>query len=256
MNVSACAKPVEIADVKQAISNRENGFHQIAREEIERAVLEWKPAAAVVVILDAATGSILAVEGRDRGRDDPSVASRQPYVTGSTLKTITIAAALDAGTIGVDDRVDCASRLYGNAKLFDPDDHGTLSVSDVLAVSSNVGTSRVYDTLGLERLMGALHRFHIGDPPSALPAVADGRSMRAAVLAAGELAKATPLQVAAAYAAIVNDGIYLAPMPASMSAKRVPERVLRSDTAQTVVRMLEKNVTSDLGRGSLPASRG
>ena len=146
-----------------------NSIQQVAREEIDRAVVEWIPVAAVVVILDPAAGAILAVEGRNRGHDDPSLASRQPYVTGSTLKTITIAAALDAATIGVDDRVDCASRLYGNAKLFDPDDHGILSVSDVLAVSSNVGTSRVYDTLGLERLMAALHRFHIGDPPSELP---------------------------------------------------------------------------------------
>ena len=56
--------------------------------------------------------------------------------------------------------------------------------------------------------------------------VADGKSMRAAVLAAGELAKATPLQVAAAYAAIVNDGVYWAPTTASTFAKRVPERVL------------------------------
>lgn len=226
----------------------------IAREEIDRAVAEWKPAAAVVVILDPATGSILAMEGRDRGRDDPSLASKRTYVTGSTLKTFTVAAALDAGTIDINAHVDCTTRRYGEAKLFDAGEHGSLSITDALAVSSNVGASRIYDTLGLDRLLAALRHLHIGDPPASLPVVSDPSSIGAAALASGELAKATPLQVVAGYAAIFNGGVYLE--PSFTRRRRRGERVLRPETAQTMVAMLEAIIGSDLGTGKLARIEG
>jgi cell division protein FtsI (penicillin-binding protein 3) len=111
-------------------------------------------------------------------------------------------------------------------KIYDPEEHGILSVADVLAVSSNVGTTRIYDTLGLDRFVAALRRFHFGDPPAKLPVTDDGASGRAAVFAAGELMEATPMQVAAAHAAIFHGGLYLAP---TLSLADVPvlERVLR-----------------------------
>jgi cell division protein FtsI (penicillin-binding protein 3) len=223
---------------------------RIAREELARVVDEWRPAAAVVVVLDLVNGSVLAAEGRDRDRDDPTLASRRSYVTGSTLKTFTIAAALDAGTINVDALVDCGARSYGTHKLTDPSEHGTLSVSDVLAVSSNVGTSRIYDTLGLGKLVSALHRFHVGDPPAKFPEVSDATSIEAATLASGELAEATPIQVAAGYAALFNGGVYLAPTRDRTSAK-VSERVVRHETARTMIAMLERTITSNLGTGKL-----
>jgi cell division protein FtsI (penicillin-binding protein 3) len=171
-------------------------------------------------------------------------------VTGSTLKTVTIAAALDARTIGVDARVDCATRSYPTGKIFDPEEHGILSVADVLAVSSNVGTTRIYDTLGLDNFVAALRRFHFGDPPARLPVVDDGASARAAVFAAGELMEATPMQVAAAHAAIFDGGLYIAP---TLSPTRTPvtERVLRPETAELMMAMLERSVSSDSGSGKL-----
>ena len=221
----------------------------VAREEIDRAVAEWHPAAAVAIVLEPATGAILAVEGRDMGRSDPMLASHRAYVTGSTLKTFTIAAALDAGTIALDSRIDCATRYYGAKKLFDAEEHGSLSITEALVVSSNVGASRVYDTLGLDRMVSTLQRFHIGDPPASLPSIKDGSDIEAAMFAAGELAKATPMQIAAAYAAIFNGGIYVAPTFAR--ARQAPERVLKAETAKVMVNMLEAVVTSDLGTGKL-----
>jgi cell division protein FtsI (penicillin-binding protein 3) len=228
---------------------------QIAREEVERVVSEWQPTATILIVLDPATGAVLAAEGRDRRRDDPTLPFRRAYVTGSTLKTFTIAAALDAGTINIDAMVDCSTRSYGAHKLFDSGEHGTLSVSDVLAVSSNVGTSRIYDTLGLERPVAALRRFHLGDPPAKFPAVSDASSIDAAILAAGELAEATPMQVAAGYAAILNGGVYLVPTLDRARAK-APERVLRQETARTMIAMLERTITSDLGTGKLARIEG
>ena len=226
----------------------EPNWQWIAREELELAVTDWKASAGVVVVLDPATGRVFATSGIDHGRDAPMLAFDKTYVTGSTLKTVTIAAALDARTIDVDAHVDCATRSYPTGKIYDPEEHGILSVADVLAVSSNVGTSRIYDTLGLEGFVAALRRFHLGDPPATLPVIDDGASGRAAVFAAGELMEATPMQVAAAHAAIFDGGLYVAPT-LSPTRTPVPERVLRPETAQAMIAMLERSVSNDNGSG-------
>jgi cell division protein FtsI (penicillin-binding protein 3) len=258
--MSACNSPPPIhgggatASTSETAATLDPKMQGIAREEIDHAVAEWKPTAAFVVILDAATGFILAMEGRDQGREDRYLAFRRALVTGSTLKTFTIAAALDARTIDINAHVDCATRLYGEAKLFDSGEHESLSVTDVLAVSSNVGTSRIYDTIGLERLLATLRHLHIGDPPASLPVVPDPSGIQAATLAAGELAKATPLQVAAGYAAIFNDGVYL--KPSLTRRTQTPEPVLRPETARTVTAMLETITKSELGTGKLARIEG
>lgn len=221
----------------------------IAREELDRAVGEWAPAAAVVVVLDAQTGAVLAVEGRDHGRDAPSLASERAYVTGSTLKTMTYAAALDARTIDIGAWLDCAPRRYGEAQLSDETELGSLPLTDALAVSSNVAASRVLDTLGLERLLATLKALHIGDPPGSIPPIADASGIQAAMLAGGAWAKATPLQVAAAYATLLNGGLYVEPTFTKRAQPGV--RVFREETARAMRGMLEDVIESTLGTGRL-----
>ena len=63
----------------------------------------------------------------------------------------------------------------------------------------------VFDTLGSARLTPWLAKLHVGDPPGERPRVDDDRSLRAAEFASGEVAKATHLQMAAAYGAVFND---------------------------------------------------
>jgi len=223
----------------------------IVREELDRAVAEWTPQAAVAIVLDPATGAILAAEGRDHGKDDPSLPARASWVTGSTLKTFTIAAAIDAGVVTPETRVDAAPRAYGPRTLRDASEHGILSVTDVLLVSSNVGASRVYDAFGLERLLGTLHAFHLSDPPAQLAPIADPHGIDAAMLAGGELMPASPLQVAAAYAAVFAGGVYRAPTTSGQAS--APERVLGEATSRTMVAMLERAVSE--GSGAAAAVR-
>jgi len=222
---------------------------RIVREELDAAVQRWKPTAAVAIVLAAKTGDVLAVHGRDGTRDDASIATSRTFVTGSTLKSIVLAAALEEKTIAPDAKVDCATRLYGTEELHDASPHGTLSLPEVLAVSSNVGTARVYDTLGLERLYVWLRRFHFDDAPSHLPVVSDPKGIQAAALAVGELAETTPMQMAAAYVALFNGGTYV-------RAGAPPQRVITEQTAATMVKMLEGVVTSDGGTGKLARIEG
>ena len=87
----------------------------------------------------------------------------------------------------------------------------------MLAVSSNVGFAKVFDRLGAGRLEHWLRAFHFGVAPAidgaaagTLPGPLTDKSFEGAVAAIGEAMTASPLQVAAAYAALANGGVYVA----------------------------------------------
>jgi cell division protein FtsI (penicillin-binding protein 3) len=255
--VTAPTPPITKTAAKGAApleSTFDRRIQTLARNELVTMMREWSAEAAVVIVLDAATGEVRAMEGRDGDRDDAPVANRA-FVTGSTLKALTIAAALEEETITPDARVDCQPRPYGSGKMHDPKPYGMLSIGEVMATSSNVGTSRIYDTMGWPRFEPWLRRFHIGEPPGVIPPITDGASIAAAIVAIGESATATPLQMAAAYGAFFNGGEWVAPTFSSqMLGKR--ERILRPRTAETIVAILEGAVTSELGSGKLAAVPG
>ena len=226
-------------------------LQRIAGEELDRIVAEWSPSRAVAVVFDPKTGEVLAMDGRARGQKEGALASTHAWVTGSTLKTLTLAAALEERTITLDQRFGCGRRVVGSEIFRDASEApcDTLDAAGVLARSSNVGTSYVFDTLGAARLTPWFVKLHVGDPPGELPRIGDDRSLRAMEFASGEVAKATPLQVAAAYGALFNDGVYVAP-----SFDRHPSvgtRVLKENTAHTLVQMLEGAVSGDgTGKGA------
>ncbi len=213
---------------------------------------EWSPSRAVAVVIDLTTGQVLAMDGRARGRKESALASTHAWVTGSTLKTITLAAALEERTITLDQRFGCGKRVIGG-EIFHDASQGpceTLDAAGVIATSSNVGMSYVFDTLGSARLTAWLVKLHVGDAPGDLPTIDDDKTVRAMEFASGEVAKATPLQMAAAYVAIFNDGVYVA--PSFDHHLRVGSRVLKQDTARALVQMLEGAVSGE-GTVSAPA---
>jgi cell division protein FtsI (penicillin-binding protein 3) len=224
-------------------------IQRIASEEVDRFVSDWGAVRAVVVVVDPKSGAVLAADGRSHGRAEPSLVSAHAWVTGSTLKPITMAAALDASTITLEQRFPCGERAYGGHSLHDAAEGpcAPLDARGVIARSSNVGISYVFDTLGSARLTSFLGKLHVGDSPGTLPKIDDDKSFRAAAFAGGEVAEATPLQMAHAYAALFNDGVYAA--PAGDSGAPAETRVMRADTAKTIVTMLENVVGGD-GNGA------
>jgi cell division protein FtsI (penicillin-binding protein 3) len=213
----------------------------VAREEVQRVVAELHPSASVAVVL-APDGAVAALVGYDGDKNDPRVATERTFVTGSTLKTMTYAAAFEEKTIAPDAKVDCSTRAYPQGELRDASPHGTLTLAEALAVSSNTAAARVFDTLGLDRTVAWLHRFHLDDAPAKLPKIADPGSLDAAMLAAGEVLETTPLQMAAAYGAVLGGGIYVHPTTHEKT------RVLREDTVATLLPMLEGVVTNGTGK--------
>src|SRR5215831_14101051 len=131
---------------------------------------------AVAIMLDPRDGDVLAMASvPSYNPNDPQGAleagARNRAITdafepGSTMKTFTIAAALDAGAVTPDDRFDClmGRMMVGKYSIHDTHPHGVLTVAEVLKYSSNIGATKIARRLGREAFAEALDRFGFGRP--------------------------------------------------------------------------------------------
>lgn len=197
-----------------------------------------------VVVLEVETGAVLAMTGapafdpETRQASDGSPFSnfnvRGIYEPGSTQKLITVAAALETGAVQVgtifpdiDDVIElregaCESdddNIHGCYRDFDEHETVDMTVEDIFVQSSNVGTINVAEVLGEERMVEYIKAFGLGAPTGIdFGAEATGLLNFAAGCetcwssgAIGYSVAVTPLQMAAAYAAIGNDGVWTTP---------------------------------------------
>ncbi|WP_394841647.1 serine hydrolase [Pendulispora brunnea] len=220
------------APAEPAPSSLDPSLQAIADEELDRAMAEWHAQGGTVLALDPSTGEILANASRS---------ARSSYVPGSTFKAITLAAALEEGALSPDERIDCARHDGG---IYDGDSNGVLSIPEMLAVSSNIGIAKIYDRIGPDHFDRWLRAFHFDAP---------ARIERGPAMGVGGAGTATPLQLAAAYATLANDGVYIAPTSTRRKGPVPRERVVRPETAHTVLSLLQRAVnhpraTSKLAR--------
>jgi beta-lactamase regulating signal transducer with metallopeptidase domain len=213
-------------------------LQSIAEEEARRVHAEWGAERVAILVLDPHTGALLA------SSDD---APGKPIVPASTLKPFAVATALDAGLITPEQRFDCGNgaRNYGDLVLRDGGSYGSLNAGEILAVSSNIGVSRIFDVLGGERLGDGLRRFHIG-----APADIPSGTVRGAVIALGQGSTTTPLSLASAYGVFANDGLL------AVGGSASPERVIRASTARTIRSMLEGAVNGEHATGKAAVVAG
>jgi len=117
-------------------------------------------------------GEVLANAGRAHG-SSADLGMGAAYVTGSTLKAVVLAGAIDDGVVSPADRVDCehGSWAVQGKTLHDSGSYGGLSLPEMLQVSSNIGFAKIFFRLGGRRTSSWLRAFHFGE----MPAV-DGRS--------------------------------------------------------------------------------
>jgi cell division protein FtsI (penicillin-binding protein 3) len=224
--------------------------------------------AASVVVLDPSSGDVLAMAGREGGVPADDLAARVAGVPGSVMKAFSVAAAVDRGVLreGQTFSGENGSYAYGGQPLRDASPHGAMTVGDVLAFSSNVGATKIFELLGGEALSQALTRLHFGERPGVelegaaageLPAGAEWAGARGAAVAYGGDGRATSLQVAVAFAAVVNGGTYVAPGlvrrvrgvggEALFERRTTPERALSPEASRTMRELLQAPVQRDDG---------
>ena len=241
---------------------------------LKAAVLKHNAVAGSAVVLDVRTGEVLAMVNQpsfnvnDRRQLKPQ-ATRNRAVTdvfepGSTMKPITIAAALESGRWKPFYKVETAPgymRVKGNT-IRDHKNYGDLDVGGVLEKSSNVGIAKIALAMDAEQQWSMYQKLGFGVVTgSGFPGEASGQlSLNAlnndfarASMAFGYGVSVTPLQLAHAYSAIAADGI-LRPVnfliDDSDEKNRVVEgqRVMSVETARAVRKMMRR-VISDKGTG-------
>lgn len=239
-------------------------LQRVADEELDGALRDAGAVTGTVLVLEPQTGKILAEAGRANGAP-ADVAAGVAYVTGSTLKAVTLAAALEEGVVRADERIDCeqGKYAYGGKTMEDYKAFGVLTVPEMLAVSTNVGFTKIFDRLGGARLDRWLRKFHFGTAPSiegavagALPPSIEDKSFAGAVVAIGERMTASPLQMAAAYATIASGGEYVAPTRTVRSGVPSRERLITPETARSLVTILEGAVDGERATGAAAKVEG
>ena len=141
------------------------------------------------------------------------------YEPGSTFKAITVAGALQDGVVTPDTQFNVPSQLQvADRTIHDAEPHGneTLSVADILRVSSNIGADEIGMKLGAQRFDYWVHRFGFGSLTGVdLPGEEQGIVLHASQysgssmgnLPIGQGESVTPIQMATAYSAIANGGV-------------------------------------------------
>jgi cell division protein FtsI (penicillin-binding protein 3) len=175
-----------------------NEIQSLVDAEVTALARDPKTRLAMVLVLDPG-GKVLAAGGQRAGTVDRSLPEKLRRDPCSVMKTFTIGAALEAGLITPKSTISGeGGRWQGPGRVIeDGSPHGELSVDDVLAFSSNIGTAKIFAKLGHERLETTLRELGIPTPPMADDAAAVGVSYGADV-------SPTPLEVAKAYAAIAS----------------------------------------------------
>lgn len=247
----------------------------LAHRELRNAIVASGASAGSSVILDVATGEVLAMANLPAynphvlGSADRE-ARRNRAVTdliepGSTIKPLTVAAALEAGTIRPDTRIDTNPGWIPNGRYRTTDfrNYGVLDVTGVITKSSNVGVSKIVQGLPDERFYQFLRRFGYGQSTgSGFPGEAAGLFPEPArwsgttkqTMSYGYGLSVTPLQIATAYAALGNGGRLIAPTFIK-GQHNEPRQVLDPDIAREIVRMMQ-TVTEPGGTATRAAILG
>ena len=227
---------------------------------------KYQPEGATAIVMNPADGDVLAmaswppVDPTDLADADPdqlsNLATGFTYEPGSTFKAFTIAGALEEGlvkpetTFDLPAEIQVADRTIGESH---EGGFGTLSVSQILAYSSNVGAVTVGLELGPKRFDDWVHRFGFGSPTGIdfpleeqgiVPNADEYSGSSIGNLPIGQGLAVTPMQMMEGYAAIANGGTLRTPrLIKSVDGEETPEpegqQVISDRTSAELRQMLE-----------------
>ena len=253
----------------------------IADRELQQAMQDTHAIAGTVIVQNPHTGEILALANSPtfnpnatreiRPEKLKNHAVSDVYEPGSTFKIITIAAGLEEKVTNPEEMVDCqmGSIVVAGMRIRDSRPHGLLSVSDVLAESSDVGAIKIALRLGEERFYKYIRAFGIGQQTGIeLPDETRGLSkpvsrwskVSIGAISMGQEIGISPVQLAGIVSTMANDGEWVAPriVAATTEPRHAPQtflyepavkrRVISQLTAAQMRQMLEGVVLHGTGK--------
>lgn len=243
----------------------------LAYKELRQAVLDNKASGGSIVIMDVASGEILAMVNLPTYNPNSLVGAvpdtrRNRAVTdlvepGSTMKPLTISTALQAGVVTPDTRIDTnpGYMSLGRFTIRDvPRNNGVLDVTGVITRSSNIGAAKIAAKLPDQVFYDTVHSFGYGASPHSgfpgesagvLPSPARWSGTSKTTMSYGYGLSVTPLQIARAYCMLGNGGKLVTPTFVKGQHEPAPQ-VLDPKIAGEVVRMMETVVTQGGAKGA------
>jgi len=247
-----------------------------AERVLSEQVDELEAKGGTVIISQPATGEILALANitRDQDQDIITAGANRAVIDvfepGSVNKVITIAAALEEGVVEPDTEIVVSERLPVADHVFTeghPRATGPMTVTQILAESSNVGTIKIAQQLGKERIDRYLRAFGFGsrtalafenESPGLLLAPEDWSGTSIGSIPIGQGIAVTAMQMLDAYNVLANDGVHVPPRLVAATVDeagtRTPvdvgpsRRVVSTETAQQVREMLVEVVETGTGQ--------
>jgi cell division protein FtsI (penicillin-binding protein 3) len=252
----------------------------VTERELHRAVERSRAKAGTAIVLDPWTGEILALANHptydpNNYRKATSAARRNRAATdafepGSVFKVILLAGALEEGVVHPQDRFhgEHGAIEVSGVTIRDHEKYGWLTVREILAQSSNVGAIKIGQKLGKSLYYHYISGFGFGSPTGLdLPGEAQGLMRRPKgwsalslpALCLGQEISVTPVQIATAFAAVVNGGNLLRPhvvrgltaQDGSIGRQVEPvvvRRVISGETAGTLLTLLQSVVEEGTGK--------
>ena len=253
----------------------------VAERELAAAIAKTHAIAGTVIVMNPNTGQILAMA--DWPKFNPNAANEAPadsrmnraisalYEPGSTFKLITLAAAFDQGITKPSEVFDCENGAVYVAghRIRDHKPFGLLTVSDILAQSSDVGAIKIALRLGAPKFYDYIRAFGFGqltgvDLPGESKGLLRGLENWSAIsigsISMGQEVGVTPIQLATAVSTIANGGMLYRPHlvtelrreDGALSAEGPltpvpPKRVIRPETAATLRRLMEGVILNGTG---------
>jgi stage V sporulation protein D (sporulation-specific penicillin-binding protein) len=249
--------------------------------ELDKIVDTYRPANAVIIVMDPKTGEILAMGSRPSFEPanwddfpqevwDRNPAIWQLYEPGSTFKIVTAAAGLAEGVVGENSRFYCPGFIKvadRRIRCWKAGGHGSESFLEVVQNSCNPGFIETGLRVGRDNFYKYVRAFGFGEPTGIdLPGEAGGilipqekaTSLNVATMSIGQSVAVTPIQLVTAAAAVANGGVLVRPhvvrMIKSPDGKVVQEikpervrRVISAETARELVKLLENVILKGTG---------
>ena len=267
----------EVADGKDVFLTIDNTIQGQAERVLRRAASRWAAKSASAIVLNARTGGILAlaVEPDFDANDYPTVARwdeetlrnravTDTYEPGSTFKVVTVGGVLESNLVSpttkfrLPYKIPVADRVIHDAL---PRGTQTMTVSQILSRSSNVGVVTLAQQLQRDGLNEWIHRFGFGrltgvDYPGESAGIVlkpeEWSGSTIGNVPIGQGIAVTPVQMAAAYGAIANGGVWLQPhlvdrVEGEGRVEPKGRRVLSEATAEQLTGMLRGVVEEGSG---------
>ncbi len=248
----------------------------LAYRELKAAIRDQRARAGSAVVLDAATGEVLAMVNQpaynpnDRDQIEAGVyrnrAATDIFEPGSSIKPFFVAAGLASGRYDSRSIIDTSPGYFKvGVKIFE-DEHnlGAINIATVLAKSSNVGMAHIALTLAPQQIYTTLTRLgfgqvstsgYPGESAGLLAPYAQWRPIGIVTMSHGYGLSVTPLQLAHAYATVGAFGLARPVSFLRLDTAPAGEQALDGQVCRELVSMLESVITAE-GTGKLAAIPG